>query len=80
MFPGGSLVAYDTLASTLADDFTAAAVCLETYDPDDAEAIYDTAPEPSQVIFFVVRARNGCGFGPAGTNSSGVPRFLRDCP
>jgi hypothetical protein len=32
------------------------------------------------ITFFYVRARNGCGNGPAGFSSSGAERTVRSCP
>jgi hypothetical protein len=78
---GGKVVAYDTLAAPLPSGFDAA-LCLESDDPSDTLAVTQAAPQPGQVLFFLVRAGNTCpaGDGSLGTGSDGRERSGRACP
>lgn len=40
----------------------------------------EQTPDPGEVFFYLSRARNHCGPGSVGTNSSGAERTARDCP
>jgi hypothetical protein len=73
--PGGSVVQFDVLRSTTADDFLAAA-CRATNSL--ATATTD-AELPSAVFFYLVRSENVCG-GNLGTASDGSPRSAGTCP
>jgi hypothetical protein len=78
--PGGATVAYDTVVSEVADDFTAPlAQCIESGDGGDTQALDPSAPPPGSTRFFLVRAVNACGPGPAGSGAAGRHE-LRDCP
>jgi hypothetical protein len=82
--PGSTSVVYDTLRSDLPNDFTGAALCLESDDGVDLTA-EDWAGDPpvGAVVYYLVRAENACplvGTGPAGTDSRRRPREARACP
>ena len=80
--PGGDTVFYDVLSSGDAAGFDSAvdAICLETGDGADTAATDPLTPWSGEVSYFVVRAGNACGRGPAGHASDGAPRVVRDCP
>jgi hypothetical protein len=82
--PGGSVpsLIYDTLFSTTASNFTAAATCLESDDGPNTTATDAATPPPGIVYFYLSRAQNSCAFGTGslGTDSFGVPREGRSCP
>jgi photosystem II stability/assembly factor-like uncharacterized protein len=80
--PGAETVVYDTVSSLAAHDFAldASVTCVETDDGADTEAQDAGAPAPGAVLFYLVRAQNACGHGPAGTDSSGQPRVVAGCP
>ena len=78
--PGGNVVHYDTLRSSVPSDFMGA-VCVETDGSDRTTADPGGAPSPG-LNAYLVRARNACpdGIGRLGTNSSGLPIPGRLCP
>jgi hypothetical protein len=76
--PGASNLAYDTVLSPAAADFELSAVCVES-NGSDTRTTHTTPPDPGQVLFFLVRAENGCGMGGAGGDSAGSPRVVLDC-
>ena len=69
---------YDTVLSPAAADFELSAVCVES-NGSDTQTTHTTPPDPGQVLFFLVRAENGCGMGGAGGDSAGSPRVVLDC-
>jgi hypothetical protein len=75
---GAPLLAYDTLGSAAADDFTVSGFCVESDDGSDTTATHLGSPPPGDVLFFMVRAENVCGNGPLGL-ASGGPRGAGDC-
>lgn len=77
-----SSLRYDVIRSRVPSTFVdpALASCLETNDGPNTTAIDAQTPLRGRVFFYVVRASNVCGRGPAGTGSGGTPRALRDCP
>ncbi len=78
--PGCVAVAYDTLRSQDAFDFTFGAVCVETNDGADTTAVDTTAPAPGEVLYYLTRARDGCGCGCLGYRSDAGERIGRSCP
>src|SRR5262249_4969024 len=73
--PGGTVVLYDLLRSTVKNDFSAA-TCL-------ASGVTATsasdATAPTAGFFYLVRSRNVCG-GTLGNASNGTPRTGVSCP
>ena len=80
LFPGGTMVTYDTIRSTTPDTFIAAS-CLESNDGTDTEATDTAAPMPGQLFFYLIRAKSNCpnGYGSLGRRSSGAPRVGVEC-
>ena len=68
-------LSYDLLRSEAAGSF-AAAVCLESDEPDLAAA---DAAVPATIYYYLIRAQNSCG-DTLGADSSGVPRTGIGCP
>ena len=79
--PGGSMPLYDTIRSADAADFLTAAACVETDDSADTTAIETADPVAGTVLYYLVRAENGCdgGVGSAGTSQAIYTRAARDC-
>jgi hypothetical protein len=76
-----SSIAYDVLRTSTPGDLSTATSCLESADGGDTAVTDPELPLPGEGFFYVVRPQNGCpGLGPAGANSSGVPREARACP
>jgi hypothetical protein len=79
--PGG-IVRYDTLRTSIRDDFFNAGICLES-DGTDLLSTDPALPPPGQVFYYLVRPENACpgaqGVGPLGTNSSGQPLSGCEC-
>jgi subtilisin family serine protease len=79
----GDGTVYDLLRGSL-DDLASAgtiasASCLADGTP--ASSFADaTLPAPNQGYYYVARARNGCGSGGWGADSTGKPRSHADCP
>ena len=81
--PGGRSLVYDTVSSLVAGDFEIterSTECVETDDGFDTEASDASTPGTGVVRFFLTRAGNACGDGPAGENSAGRLRAVRSCP
>ena len=80
--PGGETVAYDTLRSGFAGDFTNGTVCIESDDGVDLTALDAANPVVGSSFYYLVRAENACphGEGTLGVDSSGQPRSGRHCP
>jgi len=53
-------------------------VCLETDDGADREALDAAAPSP--ILYYLVRAGNGCGEGAIGAGVQAGPRLAVSCP
>jgi hypothetical protein len=79
--PGGPMPLYDTIRSADAADFLAAATCVETDDSTDTTAIETADPAAGTVLYYLVRAENGCagGVGSTGTSQAIYARAARDC-
>ena len=73
---------YDVIRSRLPSTFVDPAVtsCIETGGGPNTSAVDDQIPLRGRTFFYLVRASNACGRGPVGTDSSGTPRVVRDCP
>jgi hypothetical protein len=78
--PGCVTPIYDSIRSAEASDFTTGATCLESDDGSNTWAIEPDSPATGSAWFYLVRAENGCGLGPAGWDSDGGTRSARDCP
>src|SRR5262249_18371476 len=83
--PGAAVSAlvYDTLRSTVRNDFlSGSTVCLESDDGPNTAASDAAVPSVGQVFYYVTRAQDGCpsGQGSLGNLSSGTPRAGRSCP
>jgi hypothetical protein len=74
---GGTGVVYDTLRSPTPTDFTTPATCVET-DGLNRATSDGTAPTTGTVLYYLIRAENGCPDGNMGSSSSG-PRTGRAC-
>ena len=74
---GGVAVVYDTVSSTIADDFSGG-TCEES-DDSDLTVTNTTVLAPGQAIYFLVRAGNACGEGSAGSDSAPNPRTVVPC-
>jgi len=73
--PGGTVVYYDLVRSTLAASF-ATPTCIVTH----ASATTGSDPQvPAGAFFFLVRSENACG-GNLGNRSNGTPRTAGSCP
>jgi hypothetical protein len=73
---------YDVIRSRVASTFLDPAVtsCVVTSGGPNTSAVDNLIPLKGRAFFYVVRASNVCGHGPVGTDSSGTPRVVRDCP
>jgi hypothetical protein len=78
--PGSDPLVYDTVASSVASEFFARdlTTCLES-DGTDTATTDTTTPLSGQVLYYLIRAESACGPGPVGSDSSGVPRSVREC-
>jgi serine protease len=74
--PGGSPsgLAYDVIRAAAAISFLGPAVCIESDDGLNTTATDPITPAVSSAFFYLVRAQNGCGYGPTGHGP------VRDCP
>jgi hypothetical protein len=79
-FLGGVTVGFDTLRSTVPNDFVALATCVESSDGPDTMATDLTIPDAGTVQYFLVRATNNCGNGALGEGSAGIERLGGSCP
>lgn len=79
---GGVAVVYDTIASRNPADFLndPSVTCVESDDGADTTASDSTVPPAGAVIYYLVRAGNGCGLGSAGSGTGGFVRQTVDCP
>ena len=78
---GAGTVDYDVLRSTSGSDFTnVSAVCIESNDGTDRQAVDAFVPTTGNVTFYLVRAGNACGDGSLGTRTDGLERAGRTCP
>ena len=71
---------YDTLRSEASDDFQQDAVCIETGDGGDTQALDPDDPPGGVVYHYLVRALNACGAGSAGQDWQGSERSVAICP
>jgi hypothetical protein len=71
---------YDTLRSEESDEFWTDAVCVETGDGSDTQALDPDDPPAGVVYHYLVRALNACGAGSAGTDWVGDERDVAVCP
>jgi hypothetical protein len=78
--PGGLVVLYRTLQSSIASDFLTA-TCLQAPDPTTLSNTVAPNPASSSLYFFLIQARSGCpdSWGTLGAGTSGVPR-IGVCP
>jgi hypothetical protein len=67
---GGTGVVYDTIRSTLVDDFINFATCVET-DGGDRLTSDATPPAAGSVLFYLIRVENACPEGNLGTGEGG---------
>jgi hypothetical protein len=77
---GGTLFWYDTLRAATAADFVTNLVCVESGDASGTEAVDEALPAPGELWSYLVHARNACGTGIAGRNSSGEAIEVGECP
>jgi hypothetical protein len=72
--PGGttSTLRYDVIVSSIVNDFSTSATCVESDDGSDTTSIGVSSPPPGTAAFFWIRAENNCG-----VNTS---RPARACP
>lgn len=75
---GGDLVDYDMIVSERAREFWTGATCMSIDGPT-TEIQHSLSVPSGDVLFHLVRARNGCGGGTGGWWASGV-RQVRGCP
>jgi hypothetical protein len=71
-------IRYDTLRSSSPSDFGPEAVCLES-DGADTTSVDTATVVPGDLVYYLVRAENGCGGGTVGVSTSGE-RTARTCP
>ena len=76
---GATTWTYDTIATAMADDFFATAVCLES-GGSDTQSIDTDPAAPGSIRYYLARTRNACGVGDGGTMTPEAPRSVRDCP
>jgi hypothetical protein len=72
-------VRYDTIRSTLRNDFNAPGVCVESNDGSDLAAIDATIPSAGSVLYYLIRAENDCGTGTIGNGTNGPRPPARAC-
>ena len=72
---------YDVLRSEDPANFSTA-VCIESDNSIDTMALDAQDPPVGALYFYLVRAEDDCpdGQGSLGSDSTGTPRFGRDCP
>ncbi len=80
--PGATVWSFELLRSTTPENFFTATECVADPNSADRTAEDSEDPQPAEILFYVVRARNGCpmGEGTVGRRSDGVPRPARSCP
>ena len=74
---GGTVFWYDVLNATSAAALATSTSCVEAADGANLEATDAGVPPPGTGIYYVVRARNLCGLGPAGGS---IPPGAHSCP
>lgn len=79
MLPAGTSPVYDTIRADTPTTFESAGLCIETNDPSTDTTDTDD-PDPAAEFYYLIRAGNGCGEGPVGVDSAGVPRSAVACP
>ncbi|MDH3785191.1 MAG: ASPIC/UnbV domain-containing protein, partial [Acidobacteriota bacterium] len=77
--PGSLSWTFDTIATSVADDFLGAASCLESAGVDTQTVDMDPAL-PGSIRYYLTRATNLCGHGDGGMTSGGAARTVRSCP
>jgi len=79
---GGLSVVYDTLSSTVPNDFVTGVVCVESNDGADTQAVDAGTPPSGVTNYYLVRAQNDCpdGLGSVGLDEDGQVRIASDCP
>jgi hypothetical protein len=75
--PGGTMFWYDVLRGPSPTAFVIAPGCVESEDGSDTRALDVHVPGAGAAFYYLVRARNLCGVGPAG---AGVPLDEPACP
>lgn len=80
--PGATTLVFDVLRSTSPADFVTGAACVESDDGADLVAPDAAQPAVHEVLYYLVRAQNGCpsGEGPLGVRTAGAERDGRGCP
>ncbi len=84
--PGGYALddRHDLIRASTAADFTTGAICAGSDITPQNNLIFRIDPAvpsgPGQSFFYLARAENGCGAGPAGFNSVGSLTPARTCP
>ncbi len=78
--PGGSGTVYDLVSTTVKSDFSGASAVCAASGASGTSAADATAPGSGQALYYLVRGRNSCGLGSAGTTSANVPIVARSCP
>jgi hypothetical protein len=84
--PGGYVLddRYDFVRAATPADFITGTVCagsnIAPLNDLNGKLELAVPPGPGQSYFYLVRAENGCGAGPAGYNSGGVITPARSCP
>ncbi len=75
--PGGTVVQYELIRSSVPWEFLAGTTCIGATDPTQPMRNDPDLPDTGELFHYLVRARNACadGEGPLGTDSSGVPHF-----
>ena len=78
--PGTDPIHYDTISSSIVDDFFSrdVATCVES-DGADTGSVELTDPAPNQVLYYLIRAESACGPGSVGSDSLGNVRLVREC-
>ncbi|HET8946501.1 MAG TPA: immunoglobulin domain-containing protein [Candidatus Polarisedimenticolia bacterium] len=71
---------YDVVRSSVAADFVAAGICVESDDGPNTVATDASAPAAGGIFFYVVRPQDACGPGVSHRDKDGNPRPARDCP
>ncbi len=78
--PGGTGTVYDLVSSTVKSDFSGASAACVASGVSGTSASDPSTPATGQAFFYLVRGRNSCGLGSAGTTSAHVPIVVRSCP
>jgi hypothetical protein len=80
--PGAASLTYEVLRTPDPTEFSAGTQCLADGNPSDTSITDPLNPFPTNALFYLIRATNGCdeGEGPLGEASDGTPRAGRSCP